>query len=244
MKTLKIQAVIGLVSIFALASFESSATPLNLVPGLPDFGSFNVTLSYDVGSGTFQAQGYTLGYINPAGINSLDGDYTGPFVPDYADYGFNLNAHVTTAGVLTGGTVTILGCMDSTGETVDTLLTGDLKTGADGVAFGSLYFPAPDTGGDRFEFLFKVTGGNSTIVSDFGGITGNYNGGIVLAPMFGRGDTLFTGSWTTSFNNEMTANGNVDTVLLVPEPSSVLLLAASGVMGMMARRWRRKVSGI
>ena len=237
MKPKKILAVIGLISMFA--GFQSQATPLNLVPDVPDFGNFYLTVSYNAGSGIFQASGYTLGYADPSGVSSWESGYTGPFVPDYAAPSFDLTAHITSAGVLTSGTVTIRGSMDYTGETVETLLAGDLNTGSDGIAFGSLFFAPPNTGADRFEFTFKVTGGNSTIVSDFGGVTGAYNCGIILVPFFGPNDVLFDGSWTTSFSSENSQNGVADTVLLVPEPSSILLALVGGVLCVGAYRCRR-----
>ena len=235
MKTLKSLAIVSLISVFV--GSQSNATPLNnLVPGLPDFGSTSLTVSYDAITGTFQATGFTDGYINPSGVNSADSGYSGPFVADYADLSFDLTAHITTAGVLTSGTVTILGSMDGTGETVETLLTGNLNTGADGTAFGSAAFGSlPAAGGDYFQFLFTVTGGDSTIVNDFGGLNAA-NREVIVSPDFSSShDVLFNGSWAADFNNDYSANGNADTVVPVPEPASNLMLLLGAVLFVLAK---------
>lgn len=236
MKTLRILVLFSMFSLWA--NLQSGATQLYLTPGLPDFGATSLAVSYDVGTGTFQAQGYTDGYINPSGVNSADLGYTGPFVPDYTDLSFDLTAHITSAGVLTGGTLTILGSMDGTGDIVETLLAGNLNTGADGTAFGSYLggLSLPNAEGDYFQFLFTVTGGDDpTILNDFGGLYAA-NREVIVSPLFSSThDVLFTGSWTTSFNNNYSANGNADTVVPVPEPSSILLVSI-GVLCMVARR--------
>ena len=67
----------------------------------------------------FLAQGITGAYT----INSL-GDQNALFYPDFSDLSFNLAATINSAGYLSGGTLTILGSMDGTGDTIETLLTG------------------------------------------------------------------------------------------------------------------------
>ncbi len=207
MKTLKILFAIGLLAI--TAELQLQATPLGLesTQHFPDFGAFNVDVSYlaNNSADNFLAQGITGAYT----INSL-GDQNALFYPDFSDLSFNLAATINSAGYLSGGTLTILGSMDGTGDTIETLLTGILIPGTDGgvTTFGSLYNAPPNEGNDRFEFLFTVDSANSnpSVVSDFGGP--GAQGGIAIHPDFGSHDSYFI-DWGTSFSNS-SGNGNAE----------------------------------
>jgi len=229
-KTMRTLAVIGLVSI--VAGFRLLATPLGLeaTPHFPDLGAFNLDVSYiaNGGANNFQAQGITGAYS----IDSI-GDRNPLFVGDWSDLSFDLTATITSAGHLSGGTLTILGSMDGTGDTVETLLTGALIAGNDGDAttFGSLFQASPNQGGDTIEFLFTVTGGDPSVMSDFGA-----TGGITISPQFGV-DTPT--DWTASFSNSSQA-GNADVIpYTVPEPSSILFVLVGSILFVRRHRCRR-----
>jgi hypothetical protein len=208
-------------AVWLLAIFQSRAMPLNLVwtDSAPDFmGSF-MSVTYDANSHTFQASGSTTSYLN--GSTNLDA---------FADLGnYILTATITPAGVLTAGSLTIDGDIGTGSET---LLTGTLHTGSDGTAFGSSVVETNVWG--RFEFLFTVTGGDPAIVRDFGGV-GAANGGTVVYAQFSRGDTPFTGLWTSGFSDSGSQGALADTVV-VPEPSSILLLLVGGIVCVVAHR--------
>jgi hypothetical protein len=240
MKTLKTLAVIGLITMFS--SLPSWATPLGLetTAHFPDLGAFDINVSYvaNNSANNFLAQGITGAYT----IDSNQ-DQNALFVPDYTDLSFNLIATITSAGHLSGGTLTILGSMDGTGNTVETLLTGNLIAGNDGITFGSKYNASPNEGNDYFEFLFTVNSANSdpSVVTDFGGP--GAQGGIVISPNFGSHDSYFK-NWGTSFSNS-SGNGDADAFPYpVPEPDSILLVLVGGVLNMGMARCRRNKSNV
>lgn len=215
MKILRILVLFGLVSLLANSQAKAAGTDLSIVPPqtgpYPDLADGYVNVTYSSGSGDFVAQGWTQTYWDPIG-NEFD-VASSPDDPDYT-----LNATITGAGVLTGGTLTINGDIGS-GE--ELLLTGSLTPGAAGTAFGY-----GDGGNEIFQFLFTVTGGAEA--GAFGG-----SGWVDLYG--GTWDTSFT-SWTSDFSST-SYDGNMDTYKInsVPEPSSILLVLA-GVLGMVARR--------
>jgi hypothetical protein len=77
-----------------------------------------------------------------------------------------------------------------------------------------------------FEFPFTVTGGDPTIVSNFGG-PGSMQGSVELTAYFDplSGDVPFVG-WSSNFNNTGPDNGDgsIADVVVVPEPSSIVLV--------------------
>jgi hypothetical protein len=202
-----------LIALLLLARSQSLAAPLGLTPpdNTPDFGANFLNVTYVASNDTFQATGYTTDYSN--GTVPLVG--IGPCT---------LTATITDAGLLTAGTLTIGG---DVGQGAQTLLTGTLNV---------LGFMDPP-GGSVFEFLFTVTGGNPTIVQDFGG-TSAANCGIILDAWFVNGGTPFSGSWTNDFNNDG-FSGLSDTFAAVPEPASILLVLLGAVCCAGALRERR-----
>jgi hypothetical protein len=180
---------------------KTQAVPLYLSPpaNSPDlFGSFQ-SVSYSAGSGLFEALGYTTDYANGSATLVDIGDY-------------RLIATITSAGVMTSGSLNIEGDI---GSGLTTLLTGAL-TG----------FGFSDSGGNIFEFLFTVTGGDPLVVGDFGGV-GATSGGVILDAWFGNGGNPFTGSWELSFWNDGWS-GVSDAFSMappasVPEPTSNLV---------------------
>ncbi|MGB7770078.1 MAG: PEP-CTERM sorting domain-containing protein [Verrucomicrobiia bacterium] len=231
MKTLKIVAIIGVLSLWA--NLQSMAvTDLILYEGLPDLagGTPGMDVTYDAGSDTFLASGYTFDY----NISDGHGGATdiGVSVPDT----YILSATINHSGVLTGGTLAINGAVGD-GDTSVTLLTGNLVTGAAGTAFGY-----GDNDNDQFQFLFTVNGG--TLESAFGG--NGAAGGIILDSFFhgNPGTTPFTGSWTSDFNNIGDAgpgggNGLINSFSMVPEPSSILLVLVGSILFAGGYRSRR-----
>jgi hypothetical protein len=196
------------------------ATSLNLNPSstAPVLGASSISVSYTAETDSFQAQGYVT-------------DYDHGTVPLVAWGTLLLNATITDDGVLSYGTVTIAGDM---GSGMETLLSGELITGASGSAYGSL---AP-LGGSIFEFQFVITGGNLTVVQDFGGL-GTGNCGIILDAWFENGGVPFPGTWTANFQNDGTS-GTAETFKVVPEPQTIALwLACLGGWGAVTKLQKR-----
>jgi hypothetical protein len=222
MKTIRILALCGVTSFWA--NTQSSALPLYLSPSQPpDLYGAPLDVTYDSGTGGFQAAGFLS-------------DYTGGSVLlNYGD-AFTLAATIDGSGAVTGGTLSIYGDVSGTYEA---LLTGDLAIGASGTAWGY------NNGGNVnwFSFLFAVTGGNTDVVQDFGGA--GAAGGVNLYAQFSStpGSTPFSGTWGGDFNNNAgigyNGNGYAD-VFPVPEPASSLLLLVGGVLGAAARRRRAR----
>jgi len=186
-----------------LSNAELQATPLNLTPGSPDFIASSLRVNYIVATNTtFSAVGATT-------------SYQGGSVPLIGSGSYDLFVGINQSGVLTFGFLTINGDI---GAGPETLLSGTLTTGSSGTAFG---FQDPP-GGNTFEFLFTVTGGDPIVVSDFGGL-GSSNHGVIVNAFFENGGVPFDGSWTSSFHNDG-HSGVSDTFAQVPEPSTMVLL--------------------
>jgi len=213
-----------MVSLVANQQSKASLTDIILNPGLPDLTGSSMNVNYTAGSGAFVASGSTTDY------NTSGGDVGVTTFDSYI-----LSATINNGGNLTSGTLTIKGGVGGGSDV--TLLTGSLITGAAGTAFGY-----GDGANELFQFLFTVSGGS--LESAFGG--SGAAGGIILSAEFAGnpGDTPFTGSWASSFNNNGIngPNGVIDS-FAVPEPSSILssilcsiLLVAAGVSRLVARR--------
>jgi len=226
----RVLVAIGVFTFTLLAYSQSNAQLLTLQPvkvggvPAPDYTVNDLNVSYTASSGILQAIG---SYEDDSNFNSLYTDATGtpnPENPFAAD--FNITAYITSAGVLTNGTLAIAGDYNFDGNYA-TLLTGTLKTGAEGVAFGAT------SGTDApFQFLFTVTGGS--LSNDYGGI-GSQNGFVnTLDP---DGGYTFSGSWSESFVNS--GNGYADIQMAIPEPSSFLLLMFAGALFAAAKQFRR-----
>jgi hypothetical protein len=139
-----------------------------------------------------------------------------------------LQAFINQSGFLCFGSLTINGDL---GTGPETLLTGTLKTGAGGTAFG---FEGPP-GGNIFEFLFTVTGGDPKVVSDFGGL-GSGNHGVIVNAAFEHGGFPFNGTWNSFFANDG-VSGVADTFVQVPEPRvTILFLVGAGAWLVIHRR--------
>src|SRR5262245_38125353 len=139
-----------------LSNAKLHATPLNLTPSPPDFTASSLGINYVIGSNLFSAVGLTTGY-------------QGGSVPLIGSGSYSLVARSNQPGLRTAGSLAIRGDI---GAGPETLLSGTLKTGSSGTAFG--FQDAP--GGNLFEFLFTVTGGDPMVMSDFGGLGSTNHG--------------------------------------------------------------------
>ena len=188
----------------------AQAAPLNLtLNDVPDIVSQFIDVTYNATSDELTASGFAL---------ELDDDGS---VPAEAIAGgtFDLSATIDATGSLSGGSLSIGGTVASLGFNSGTLLTGTLT------AFGF-----PDTGGDPFEFLFDVTGGDAAAL---------YGGGSVPAGVILSG-TGFGGDFGSNFDNLSSGTGTgtaVANVGTVPVPAA-LWLFGSGLLGLtgLARR--------
>lgn len=188
----------------------AQAASLNLtLNDVPDIVSQFIDVTYNATSDELTASGFAL---------ELDDDGS---VPAEAIAGgtFDLSATIDDAGNLVGGTIAIGGTVASLGFNSGTLLTGTLT------AFGF-----PDAGGDPFEFLFDVTGGDAAAL---------YGGGSVPAGVILSG-TGFDGDFGSNFDNLSSGTGTgtaVANVGTVPVPAA-LWLFGSGLLGLtgLARR--------
>ncbi len=223
MKTLRLLVLFGLVSLLANSQAKAGPTDLPALnnEGLPDLTGSYMDVTYNATTHAFVASGWTTDYnIPPAPGTDIS------VTPD----SYTLSATISNGGVLaSGGTLDIYGDVGS-GDTL--LLSGSLTPGAAGAAFGY-----GDVGNEVFQFLFTASGGS--LESAFGGPSAQ--GGIVVDAAFDLtpGDSPFTGSWASSFNNNGGTpgygGGDINSFMMVPEPSSILLVSA-GILCMVARR--------
>lgn len=195
-------ALIG-VALFATAA---SATPLSLIQGPPDISTGFVSVDYVAGIDLFTAVGEAT---------ALDIDGLAP--PDHpiSSGSWSISATIDDSGNPGPGTLTISG--DVLSES-GLLLSGDL------VAFGYL-----DAGGETFEFLFDVTGGD-------------------LEPLFGSRVGVILNAWNSGFGGSFGTNfgndgfsGFADTFSqVVPEPSAFVLASIGAAMACIRRRRARQ----
>lgn len=174
----------------------------------PDVFSAFLSVSYDSAAEELHAVGFAFTLEDEFGTLTNINNGT-----------FELFASVSNTGVATNGTLTIGGELLGLGS-VNPLLTGDLTD-----------FGAMDGGGDLFEFLFTVTGGDLANTENYGEPGAIV--GVILTGAFDDSDSagVFSGDF---------ANGGMgfsDTAR-VPEPATIWL----GLFGLcaIARRKRRR----
>ena len=197
-----------LCSVVFVVGGVSQAAPLGLVlnPN-PDFTANFVDLSYVANNSpnNFNATGF---------IVALDDDGVGPlldpFVYNYGD--FSLSASITTAGALTGGTLSISGNFSNTIGLSGVLLTGNLT------AFGFI----DGAFSEIFEFSYAVTGGLMA-TSQYFGVPGT-PGGVI----YDTQENVFNGLFTSNFSSSGFSSGNVD-VAPIPEPATLSLVVLTGL---------------
>jgi hypothetical protein len=196
-----------------VVSGPAHAAMLGLTKHAPDITSGLVKVSYTSSNATFTSTGTSA---------SFDIDNVAP--PDYSGANFtagsftlSMTVNIAT-GAPTGGTVTINGKVPALGATTGSLLTGNIT------AFGF-----PTGGGQTFDFLFNITGGD---LASYWNATGHPGGMILDMGSPGTGAIAFTGVFTSDFRNTSGALGNgVSDAFITPEPA-----AAFGIVFISAMR--------
>ncbi len=198
----------------AVLTGNLTAAPLNLVNEWPDIEASFITVSYTAGGtgDNFTATGFAM-TIDFGGLGQPDYNIGGSQV-------YELKAHITTAGVAQGGTLTIYGTVNeadpqTANDPLSTSLTDPLLVGTL-VAIG---YPEGSSG--ELEFLFDITGGSAA--SYYGpqvGVKLNENG--------------YVGSWASSFSNN---DAGVADNFSVPEPATCAMLLLG--LPMLLRRRRK-----
>ncbi len=198
--------ILGSLAVLTLAS-RAGAAPLNLILECrPDITSGFIDVEYDASSDILSANGFALSIVDNCANPSVDFDVLGSF---------DIAATVDGVGVASAGTLSITGEVLGFGPN---LLSGTLS------AFGFLDAP----GGDIFEFLFTITGGDLAIPAYFG------NPGNTVGVILNAAGSGFDGTFGSNFNN----NGGLpgygygvsDTAPPVPEPVTCALMLAGAVM--------------
>jgi hypothetical protein len=193
---------IGVVTVLAVGAGVQAA-PLGLTLYTPDISSGFVSVSYDAGAEVFSASGYAF---------TLDFDGLAPPDEDIIAGTFDISLPVGSSGTITPGvgSLAIEGSVQSSGPS---LLLGEIA------AFGFL-----DDGGEIFEFLFTVTGGD---------LAGSFDPtvGVILD----ASDSGFSGTFSCSFSN---SGFGVSDTANIPEPATLSLLFG-GLALTVAHRRRR-----
>ncbi len=196
--------VVSLAGLLA-APAQGSLLGLTLLRS-PDITSGFINVAYDSDTGFFTASGFALQ------LDGLDFDVIGSFAYSLQLDGFG--------GLISNplNILTITGALQGEGPTEVTLLEGVVT------AFGF-----QDGGGDLFEILFTVTGGDLATPAHYG------DPGAVGGVIMNANGSDFDGTFDDNFNNIGT--GTSDTAP-IPEPATLVLLAIAG--GLVARRRRQR----
>ncbi len=192
----------------------SQATALGLNQTMPDITVQNsIRVSYNAGTQAFSA----ALPIQGAGIFTLAVDTNPAHNINIGSGSYSINATITNAGVLTGGTAS---------------LSGTWSTGTGTIFTGGISLFGYNSASSVYEFVVNVSSGSSAL--GFG--TGS-KVGIILSKAPGAG------SFASSFNNNTCLNlvncSTSDNFAMVPEPSSLALL---GIGALVARRFSRRES--
>jgi hypothetical protein len=192
-------AVFGVALLLVAGVSSSLGDSLNLKAQPPDISAGFLTTTYDATTGLFTASGFPVSF-------NISGNST-PDYPSISSGQYQLIAQVTPAGQPVSGSLNITGTIPGLTSS-GTLLTGTLSQ-----------FGFQNAGGDIFEFIYHVTGGD--LASYYHGQTG-----IILDAT----NSGFKGSFTTNFAASPFL-GISDNVMLVPEASSMLLLLGAVAFG-------------
>ena len=213
------KVVIRIVSIMAcllVGAFPLTATaaPLGLtLQDTPNVTSGLLDVSYNASADEFLANGFAL--------NLAVDSFLLPIITD-GPGSFHISATIDESGNPSAGTLSIAGGVLGFGPT---LLTATLTD-----------FGFSDGGGDTFEFLFTVNGGDLAIPALYG------DPGAVVGVILDANGSNFTGSFATDFTNNPAAltlgQGVSQTAPVVPEPATVLLVLLTGVLVPLRRRQR------
>jgi hypothetical protein len=190
------------------------ATSLNLTQGNPDIASAYILTSYESTTGAFRAEGQTV-MLNPSG------DFLG-----MALQSFILTATIDSAGVASGGTLTVRGDYGGTDQL--------LFYSTDLVAFG---FGAAN----KFEFVFT----QDSVLGDHSLAAAGAQLGTIMTDVSGLHFAGDVPNFLNSFQSDQLTGmpdwgtGSADTFMIaVPLPTGAL---ASGVgLAVVAVRRRRR----
>jgi len=206
-------AVFAWIGVFSFGGLPAMGSSLDLSAHPPDISAGYLNVGYNATTGTLSAVGWPTSFTvsdnaaNPASI--IGGQY-------------DLTAHVTPTGEPLAGSLEITGTIPDMALSSGTLLTGQLELSQSGFGFQS-------GGGDIFEFIFNITGGD---------LAPYYQGKVSV--ILDAWDSGFDGSFAKSF----TAGPYLsvaDNSIVVPEPSAAILLLGAVAFGLpfVAYRWRR-----
>lgn len=200
--------------LFALALISTvTAAPLNLVPTKPDIFSDSILVTYDAGSDSLLAQGYSWQLV----------DTSLTTYPISGAQGFSISAIIDGSGNAVSGSLSITGTISAL-SAGSPLLTGSL------IAFGF-----PNSGDEPLEFLFEVTGGSLAYAGMYGVPGPASQIGVILSQ---TGSNYI--DWQHSFDNYDNIIGAVADSFAIPEPATCMFLAF-GVLALSARRGRTRV---
>jgi len=189
----------------------SHAMPLDLIQRNPDVYASDMTVHYDVGAGTFTAEGTPFLYNVPP-LSFITGARSYTLTATIDASGNASNASLTVTGATTGGS----------GSGSDEVLL----TGADLMEFG--FYPDGSTGNPTFEFLFASVGGS--LAPDLGG----WPLGVIITAT--DPSNQFSGSFTVDYRTELAQS---DSFGYAPEPASMSVFAA-GAIALALRRARAR----
>lgn len=198
-----------ILAVLSIAAVPAQAALLDLtLLDSPDITSGFADVMYTAATDEFIASGWSLSMFDGNG-DPVNIDPAGSF---------DIGATIDETGAPTGGALAITGQVLTFGPT---LLTAELT------AFGYL-----DGGGDLFEFLFTVTGGDLATTEFYG------EPGTVVGVILDANGSDFSGSFNSDFNNNFGMPGfgmGVSDTAPIPEPSSLLLLLVGGVLAFRRR---------
>lgn len=193
----------------------------------PDIASFSIDFTYNASSHILAASGMA-NCISVGDPESPDNPIT--FDEDSLLNGtFLLSAIVDNAGVASSGSLTMGGKVLGYGE------TGPLLT-ANNISYFNSFFTTtlnPSRDWAMFEFVFDITGGE--MADMFGGLGAQvYIDLTWVQPAAGVAESQFTGNFDNlvgvNYFGEGTGNAMADTVTVIPEPITVLLLGLGIVL--------------
>lgn len=187
----------------------ANATPLNLVPTKPDIFSSAITVTYDAGSDSLSAVGFSEELVDTLLVH----------YPITGAQGFSITAVVDGTGTGISGSLSITGDIAGLGAS-SPLLTGSLTN-----------FGFPNSGDEPLEFVFTVTGGSLATPGLYGTPGLPSQVGVILSQ---TGSNFV--NWNTSWDNFDNILGSVADSFAIPEPASIAFLALG--MSLIRRRAR------